>query len=213
MAVLLRHAERPALPVGEAGGELPLTPAGARTAAALGGLLRGQVALLATSAVRRCQETAAALAAGAEAEVPIVIDSMLGGPGAFVADEGRAWESWQRLGHEGMMTWLCAGAGALPGLRQPEEAARALAAHLLRGVAAAGGLAVSVTHDSVLAPLVARLSGWPLGPAGWPAYLEAALLWEERDGAVLWYRGQIARVIQARTTGGTKAVTETKNER
>jgi hypothetical protein len=166
VALLLRHGERPAIPAGETGADLPLTPRGRAQAEALGRALRSDLRGLHTSPVRRCSETAEAIRTGAGAPIPIVPDRTLGDPGIFVSDPERAWVHWRALGHEQVLEHLAWHLSVLPGLADPILAARALAAHLLAildaRVAArnsgAGGIAGRLAHGGASADRIRAAS-------------------------------------------------------
>ncbi|HEX8819598.1 MAG TPA: histidine phosphatase family protein [Archangium sp.] len=184
VAMLLRHAARPPIPPGETGNELALTQEGLTLAKHLGGLLGPRLAALHTSPVLRCLQTAEALREGARVDLDILPDRMLGAPGAFVLDEVLGGQTLQRLGLESFLEHLISGEGVLPGIAEPSSAASSLLRHLLGRSGNVEGLHVFVTHDSLLAPTVARTLQCPVSPVDWPEYLEAAFYW--REGADVW---------------------------
>ena len=194
VAWLLRHAARPPLPVGLPGDEVGLTPEGTAATRVLGTALRGRVGGLWSSPVRRCQQTAALLQETAGADIPVHEDSLLGAPGVFVQDAVQAWESWLRLGNEGVIEHLMRSEEPLPGFAVPAEAARRLVEHLLRGLRQGGGVHVFVTHDSVLVPAVSRWLGGPPERMRWPDFLEGAFVWEEAGRTVVRYRDEVDEV-------------------
>lgn len=174
VAVLLRHAEREAIPAGSPGNEVPLTAAGMAAARALGRLMGSRLRTLHSSPVLRCMQTAEAMRAGAAADLAIVPDKHLGDPGVYVLDPHLAWVNWQRLGHDGVMRHLSSSVKALPGMARPDHAASTLAAHL-RSIASEPGLHVFVTHDLLLKATASQLSALPTEDDKWPRYLEAAV--------------------------------------
>ncbi len=120
----------------------------------------------------------------------MILDRLLGDPGAFVIDGHRAGPSWEALGHEGMLAHLVGGGDLLPGMADADAAARFLVHHMLALAGARPGLHVFVTHDSLVTATAARLLGEPLGPRDWPWYLEGAFFW--RSG------GRVHTAYQAR---------------
>jgi len=188
VVVLLRHSVRDHLPPGDAGYVLPITGIGRRLAFELGGLLHGRLRTLHTSPLVRCVQTAEALAEGAQAELPVVPNRLLGDPGAFVLDGRRAWTNWEQLGHEGVMHRLVTEAESLPGMARPDEAARFLVRSMLTAAAGEPGVHVFVTHDSLVTATAARLLGEELGLNDWPWYLEGAFFWATGDGLHTAYR-------------------------
>lgn len=180
VAVLLRHAERGFLADGPAGYDVSITEAGRQAAIRLGGRLRGRVHTIRSSPILRCIQTAEALCEGMRngAEgMTILPDTLLGDPGVFVADAVLAGQTWAQLGNPAMLQALMEGATPLPGLHPPEAAAWRLLQHLLEHSGRVPGLAIFVTHDTVLAPLVARIRGRALSKEHWPGFLDAACVW------------------------------------
>lgn len=188
VVVLLRHSVRDQLPAGDVGYTLPITEIGQRLARKLGELLRGRLRTLRTSPLVRCLQTAESLRAGAGADGSIVTDRLLGDPGVYVIDGGRAWSNWERLGHEGVMRHLVSKAQALPGMARPDEAARFLVHHMLAVAGEEPGVHVFVTHDSLVTATAARLLGHPLGSRDFPWYLEGVFFWRDESGLCTAYR-------------------------
>jgi broad specificity phosphatase PhoE len=195
VALLLRHAERPALPEKAPGDEVPITEAGRQRSRTLGAELAAHLRGLSTSPIRRCVETAEALLHGAGASLEIRRDRMLGDPGAFVVDARLAWETWLQVGTEAVFQALLHGEHVLPGFAVPARAARQLAHHVVQAlVGREPGLHLFVSHDVVIGPLVARLLRLVPGDAAMPAFLGGAALWAEGERLVLAYRGMVAEV-------------------
>lgn len=189
VALLMRHGERPPIAAGEPGTDLALTARGREHAGALGRALGSRLRRLHTSPVRRCQETAEALRAGAGATTPIVADRLLGDPGVFVLDPERAWENWRTLGNQGVIEHLAWGTAALSGLADPSCAALELASHLLDSVRDGEvGLHVFVTHDALLLPTLTRLVAAVTDRSWWPGCLESAAFWNTSALPRLAYR-------------------------
>lgn len=187
VVVLLRHAARPPLPVGDPGSEVAITTDGAADAEAIGRHLGPSLASIRTSPLRRCLETAEAIRRGSTQEVPIIDDRHLGDPGVFIADPDLAWRAWRHRGHDAVLNHLAAGAPPLPGFTDPLEATLTLVDHLLTH-ARGPGLHIAVTHDALLIPLIVTLRGHPLSPPEWPGFLEAAALWRSGPSLHLHYR-------------------------
>ena len=70
----------------------------------------------------------------------------------------------------------------------PEPAARFLVHHMLAAAAAAPGVHVFVTHDSLVTATAARLLERPFGKYAWPWYLEGAFFWRDQRGLHAAYR-------------------------
>lgn len=197
VAVLLRHAERPEIPEGSPGMEIDLTEAGKAAARRIGAMLGERIRTITTSPVIRCRTTAAFLREGADRPFEISDQALLGAPGAFVADGDVAWESWRRMGNEGVIAQLMACSEALPGMHPPELAVRRLLDLLSTALDCGAGLHLFVTHDAVLAPFVARILGRPLEREQWPGYLDAVMLWREDGKLLARYRESTPWVVVA----------------
>lgn len=193
VALLVRHSVRGELAANDAGFDMPLTPLGRSLAHQLGSALGHRLRSLQTSPFPRCIQTADAISTGSGVQLAAMKDRLLGDPGAFVLDGRRAWENWQAIGQEGVTRHLMAGSGALPGMSNPDAAARFLAQRLLACSpnSAGQGIHVFVTHDVILAAMVARLRGHALTSDEWPRYLDAAGLWLDEQGTLtLHYCGK-----------------------
>ena len=189
VAVLLRHSvRREPLPPGDAGNTIPIIPIGTALGRELGTLLGERLQGLHTSPLLRCKQTAEAIRDGAKVNVPIVRDRLLGDPGVYVVDDRQAASIWEELGHETVMGSLVTGNDVLPGLADPDPAARFLVRHMLTVAGHNRGLYLFVTHDSVVTATAARLLGEPLGKDCWPWYLEGAFFWQQGGGLLTAYR-------------------------
>ncbi len=184
--MFIRHAERPELPKGELGAEVPLTAAGAASARRLGAQLRDRLRRVHTSPVRRCQLTAAELLAGAErAAAPIVVPH-LGEPGLFVQDGLLAWPQFLEHGVQTMARKLSR-CELLPGFRPAAQGVQHLLLEPLASLPPAGGLDAYVTHDYILAVTASLLLGQE---APWPDFLECLCVWREGDRLVFSFAEQ-----------------------
>lgn len=193
VAVLLRHSVRGPLPRGDAGNAVPLTREGVRLARRLGAMLGERLHTLHTSPLPRCAQTAEALRSGAEVDVPIVSDRLLGDPGVYVIDACRAWSNWEAFGHEAVVQSLASGSSALPGMADPDTAARGLVRHMLAIAGDRPGLHLFITHDFVITVTVARLLGEPLERGDWPGYLEGAFFRQAGGCISTAYRDRFKR--------------------
>jgi hypothetical protein len=176
-----------------------LTDEGRRAARRFGEALGARVASVTTSPVRRCFETAIAIAAGAAVNLQPGFDRLLGGPGAFVVDEERAWENWLRLGNAAVIEHVATSDEPLPGMAVPREAAHRLLCLLQKPLGDDTGVHIFVTHDTVLAPFVSR--SLAISHVLWPDFLAAAILWREGTDTRLWFDGRSRAVAHAVASG------------
>ena len=193
VVVLLRHSVRGPLPRSDAGNAVPLTRDGVRLARSLGAVLGDRLRTLHTSPLPRCVQTAEAVRFGAEGDVPIVSDRLLGDPGVYVVDARRAWSNWEVLGHEAVVQSLVSGCPAMPGMANPGPASRLLVRHMLAVAGDRPGLHLFITHDFVITVTVARLLGEPLGREDWPWYLEGAFFRQAGGCISTAYRNRFKR--------------------
>jgi hypothetical protein len=77
----------------------------------------------------------------------------------------------------------------LPGMADPSIAAHELLSHMLQRLGAQPGLHLFVSHDSIVAPTVARLKGVDLPADLRPEFLESAAFWPEGGRVMAGYRG------------------------
>jgi broad specificity phosphatase PhoE len=193
VVLLLRHSVRGDLPDGDAGYTLPITDVGRELAHAMGVLLRGRLQTLQTSPILRCVQTVAELNTGAQTNLKIQNDRLLGDPGIFVVDSSKAGATWKALGHEAVMAHLVSTDEPLPGLANARAAARLLVHHMLSAAGEAHGVHIFCTHDSLVTATAAHLLGLPLTVADWPSYLEGAFFWQDNKKLNIAYKDRKAR--------------------
>lgn len=196
-SVLLRHAERPSIPPGEFGSDLPITDAGRRAAVDLGRRMGASLRRLITSPVRRCVETAEALREGAEVAVEIEPDRRLGAPGVWIADPAEAERSFLELGVAEVVRRQIAGE-TVTGMRALDDGVARLR-DLLLAPLGCDGLVVHVTHDAVMAPLLAHVSGLTALDDVLPHFLEAAVFELRASEPTCTWRGTRSLVRNGRS--------------
>ncbi len=149
-AVLIRHGDRPPIPAGHAGFTTPLTASGERRTRALGPSL-GRLDWALSSPIFRCLRTAEL--AGRVADPSL----LLGAPGAFITDETLGGAVFAEHGTMMVVREHVATGRAWGCLRPvPEGAKRVLALLSSRLVEGSG---VAVSHDAVVIPVVAFVTG------------------------------------------------------
>lgn len=177
VALLLRHAEREALPPNDIGYELPITQFGMQHSYELGKCLSGRIKGMRASPVFRCIQTAEQICKGAGADIAIEHDRAFGDPSIYVTSPDLAWKNWRSMGNEGVMQHMATADHALPGMAHPDEAARALVEHMLTLSGDKEGVHVFVTHDVIVSATTARILGESSRGTSWPQYLEGAFFW------------------------------------
>ena len=193
-ALLMRHAERPPIPPGSFGNELPLTDAGKHAALDLGRRLGTSLRATWSSPVLRCLQTTKAVSEGAGFAGDPVLDRRLGDPGAMISDPSMVGDVFHVHGSEGVVERLLHEARPLPGFRAPGEGTALVVESMVGSLPGRGGTLL-VTHDSVLAIVVAVVFGDSaiFGPGRWPDFLEGLGMYEGQDGRLLFvWRGETA---------------------
>ena len=189
-ALVLRHAEREAIPPGSYGNDVPLTERGAASASRLGeALLLRAPATIRTSPLHRCVQTAEAIISGADWISVAEPDRRLGDPGAFVTAPELAGPALLALGPEGMAELQLAREEPPPGMRATGQGVELLLDLVTSQLAARGLVSLFVTHDLVLAVLVGSLYGLNIAQFDWPEYLDALVLWQDSDVMRFRWRG------------------------
>ena len=190
-ALMLRHAEREAIPPGTFGVDVPLTPDGVASAERLGAMLSDQRQQLevTTSPVPRCVSTAQALLRGGGCPEEVALDWRLGDPGPFVVDETVSGALFLEIDILAIVKRQLTQVAPPAGMRPTAEGIE-----LLLGLAASdlrrrGHLNIYVTHDAILAVLVAYLYGLTVDDVGWPGYLDGLLLWRCGERLLFNWRG------------------------
>lgn len=191
VALMLRHAEREEIPPGTFGLDVPLTAHGVASAEQLGAMLSDQKQRLEVTAspVPRCVATAQALLRGGGWPEEVALDWRLGDPGPFVVDEevGGAW--FLEIGLLETVKRQLTQAEPPAGMRATAEGVDLLLRLAANDLNYQGHLNIYVTHDGVLAVLVAYLYGLTIDEVGWPGYLDGLLLWRCGERLHFSWRG------------------------
>ena len=190
VALLVRHAEREEIPTGTFGEDVQLTSRGLAEAEHLGRVLASwQWEGVVSSPLLRCRDTAAGMCRGAGWSGNIVVDRRLGDPGVFIVDPETAGPFFLSHGIQEIVRRQLHGSVPPPGMRSTEEGVK-LILDLVAGRLASGGrLAIYVTHDALLAVLVARLFRLRHDAVPWPDYLDGLLLWRTGTRLLFSWRG------------------------
>ncbi|EKF72777.1 phosphoglycerate mutase [Alcanivorax hongdengensis A-11-3] len=182
--LLTRHSVRELAKNGFADYRLPLTEEGVLMARGWGGQLQRPIESFYSSPVGRCVDTARAMADGAreagllvEAPEPeIVTDTTLVEPGCYVEDLNLVGPQFLRMGAMKFLNQHLQ--EPFEGMLTPADGRAKLVGYLSDRQPQAGHLAVHVTHDTILAILVAELHGHTrISEEDWPWMMEGLWLW------------------------------------
>lgn len=152
-ALFIRHAERADIDPTDPYADVDLTDRGQEQAKLLARLLPFRPSWVAVSPFLRCIKTAGFLGAATLAS-----DERLGRPGPWVMDEAAGARLFAELGAEGVVRAQIAGAH-WPVVRPAREGTRLLLAAAVDRLTAGLGHGVCVSHDAVLMPAIAALTG------------------------------------------------------
>ena len=184
VAIVTRHAEREEIPPGDFGVDVPLTERGIAEAGRLGSLLSARGSVCVTSSpVPRCAETAAAVLCGADSAGEATLDRRLGDPGPFVVDPEMAGPLFLETNIVDVVRRQLSGGKPPVGMRETSEGVDLLLDAANDAMRSGSRLNILVTHDAILAVLVAHLHGAQIDEMIWPGYLDGLVLW--RDGDIL----------------------------
>ena len=182
VSLVMRHAEREEIPAGTFGHDVSLTPQGIRAAEQLGLSLSDRRTIAAVSSpVPRCVQIAEAMFRGAGSPSKVATDQRLGDPGAFIVDPEISGPLFLELPIPEIARRQLHDVTPLPGMRPTSEGVEMLLELVAGSLGEQGRLQVYVTHDVILAVLVASIFRLHLEEVGWPGYLEVLLLWRS-DG-------------------------------
>ena len=173
--VLLRHADREEIAGGGSGKHTPLTTVGEQRASALLVELGAAPDWALSSPLFRCTRTAELLGTRPETS------SRLGAPGPFVVDRQRGAQVFERHGTPAVVrgqiageTWGC--------MRALESGVRELLDELFANLHTRGGTGVAISHDAIIMPVIAHITGerftddW-LEPLDGAVLTSTALIW------------------------------------
>ena len=166
--LLVRHGDRPAAVPGLSDSELGLTEIGEARARALGRRLGEQLRWALSSPLHRCRRTAELAGQLAEGS------ALLGAPGPFVVDCLKGQEVFDAHGAAAVVraqirgeTWGC--------MRALEEGATRVVDALLARLDAQPGTGLAVSHDAIIMPIIAWLTGETFADR-WLAPLDGAII-------------------------------------
>ena len=190
-ALILRHAEREEIPQGTFGVDMPLTAGGVASAECLGAMLvasRPHINVT-SSPVPRCASTVRAILRGGDCPEEVALDWRLGGPGPFVVDEEISGALFLEIGILEIVKHQLSRTEPPAGMRPTNEGVDLLLDLTTNNLGSRGRLNVYVTHDSILAVLVAYLYRIRIDEINWPDYLDGLLLWRCGDRLNFIWRG------------------------
>lgn len=213
VTLFTRHSIRELLSgQGLAGYHLQLTPQGRDLAQTWGAFLVEQtdraIEQCISSPIQRCVDTAALMMQGAESinliypaddQVEIVEQGLLVEPGSFVVDIQQAAPYFKQQGALGFINSFVN--DRLPGMKHPITGVMDVLELLyLHRAQNHNGLSLAVSHDTILAAIVAVISGREqISSTDWPEMMEGMFVWFEgedfAESHLKWiWRGQLGEL-------------------
>ena len=180
--LLVRHAEREPFPPGSFGNEVLLTPHGRRQALELGERLQGRLVGATSSPLPRCTETARLVSAAVGKNAEPSTDRLLGDPGPFIEDAELSGRAFHAMTLKELVNRLLDPDETPEGMRSADAGCADLLALAREALPRPGEVHLMVTHDAILAPLLALIAGERNGDRHWPDFLDGvALSWDGPD--------------------------------
>ena len=171
--ILIRHAERPVIPVDQVGNDVALTENGIASSFSFGERFVGDVTEIKSSPVGRCKQTARQIADASGFDHDNILECrLLGDPGFLISDPDLAWKQWQQYGAECVNQHLLHDDIAWPGFKDFKVAIEIMrqAMHVAL-TAPHAGVSIWVTHDTILAIFASRVLKQRLSMEQWPGFL------------------------------------------
>ena len=186
--VLLRHSVRPPLPGDERDYYVPIDEKGRELAEELGKSFGKRLKSVHASPLVRCVQTAELLAQGAGVDLQVEASKLLGDPTVYVLDPYVAWEkTWKKMRNAEVVRRMIDEDQPLPGMADPDLAARYLLLSLFASAGERPGFHAFVTHDTVIMMTIGRFLDFPL-EENWAWFLEGAFFWRTERGFAVAYR-------------------------
>ncbi len=181
---------------GLAGYDLQLTSQGRDLAQAWGAYLIDNtnrvIQHCISSPIQRCVDTAALMISGADAiseennthHIEIVEQGLLVEPGSFVLDIKKAAPYFKKQGALGFINSFVQ--NALPGMKHPISGVVDVLELIYKTHPANdNGLSLAVSHDTIIAAIIAVISGRnQIDQADWPQMMEGLFVWFEGDNFI-----------------------------
>lgn len=195
IAVLMRHAEREEIPVGELGNDVVLTAAGKAACVKLAKKFPQVIKNLYTSPVKRCLQTAELFLPFSQA-ASVIHSHLLGDPGIFICDPEQASQSFmQYKPFEIVRQLLNDQINPLGFCDSTKQTVYKLIDFLL-AASVQKGTSLFITHDSILSVVLGIFFAEISLEELWPNYLEMLIVWRERNSLCLAYRQHTKRFLQ-----------------
>jgi broad specificity phosphatase PhoE len=175
LAVLIRHADRDKIPVGEFGNEVLLNEKGKERALDFGENLSNlKINKIFASPVGRCVQTAECIAKGYGNPLEIVETTALGAPGLHIANEKIAGEFFLTEGFDELYNRIINDI-EIPGITETKQFNKLMTAFLGENTIEEG-ITLFVTHDLLIVHYHYSINGKIYERDNWVKYLSGLIL-------------------------------------
>jgi broad specificity phosphatase PhoE len=150
ISLLLRHADRDAIPKGTFGNEILLNAKGIQNAHSFGQQLSvRKINKIFTSPIGRCVQTAEFISKGYGQSIDIIETTALGAPGLHISDEKIAGEYFLKIGFDQMYKRFTDGE-IIPGIPKVSELNNRITSFIKEN-SDQNGTTLFITHDMLIA--------------------------------------------------------------
>jgi len=171
--ILIRHAERPIIPVNEVGDGILITKKGESDCSQFALHLDGPIVSVRSSPILRCIQSSQIMSRAKGFPIEkIILDKDLGDPGFIIEDGKVAWSHWQKKGHQAVNEYLLSGNEKWSGFKDLTLATNIFKQKIESSLKCSDeGIHLWVTHDTILATFVSRVLADPIPIEKWPDFL------------------------------------------
>lgn len=187
VCLLMRHAEKQLISDDPFGNDVGLTDDGITNTKRLEKKLQPYIGYVASSPLKRCVDTAEILSKNKS----IHKTQLLGDPGIFIENPVQAGKIFLNKSPQIIANHLLSVETNPDGFcRSTSDTISNLINQVIKMGSASSLLSVFVTHDIILAIIVAFYFSETDAAHVWPCYLEGLLFWREEDTIHFYFRGR-----------------------
>ena len=175
LSIILRHASREPIPIGEFGNEVLINEKGIADSIRFGEQLKKyELNKIFSSPIQRCIQTAECIAEGYQRSIEIIATKALGDPGLHVTDETVAGRFYIEHGMGEMYQRFINGTN-IPGMTTPDIYYERMNDFIRENVKGKG-ITLFITHDSLIAFYHYCLNKTVYTTENWVPYLGGIIL-------------------------------------
>ena len=186
--LFIRHGEKEKNDDATVSGKhLSLTPVGKATAKNLGtNLARANIRALISSPLKRCMQTCENIKDGANADILIEDNTLLGNHGSYVIEPKECSPLFREKGDKEVVLEYIE-KGILPGFREMSDGSKLLL-NMAKNKQREDGLVVFCSHDAIIMAFIAHYLKYNFNKRDWLGFLEGPLIFEEEGCTKMLFR-------------------------